>query len=170
MLDAVLFLFADNRCAYHSAAADKQQGHPQRKAAVVAGLRRLRFIRRAATALSRFDLKLRAALAVIIDDSKGVLADRKRAEVIFFQRDDRRAGYGGILIRVNERAVNLNAGELGEISVCYKLQRAVAVLRPGTVCTVCDFVFGRMPEACGVIVRSVRTHIVPSEPSLVSPS
>ena len=46
MLDVVLFLFADNRCAYNGTAADKQQCDPQHEVAVVAGLGRFRQLRR----------------------------------------------------------------------------------------------------------------------------
>ena len=50
LFSKVLFLFADYRRACHNAAADKQQCDPQHKVAAIAGLRRLRIVRK----LSRY--------------------------------------------------------------------------------------------------------------------
>lgn len=70
------------------------------------------------------------AIAVIIDNCQGVLADGERIKIIFFQGYDCRTGHGGIFIRCDKRTVHLDAGEFGEISVRHKIQCAVTVLRP----------------------------------------
>ncbi len=124
----MLFSLIKYRCSCQNTVADEQQCDPQNKVTVVAGLRRLRIVliwfircgaavirfagRCFAAALRGFDFKLRAALTVIINNGQGVLADRKSAEVIFFQRDNRRAGHGSVFICVDELAIDLNAGEL----------------------------------------------------------
>ena len=85
-------------------------------------------------ARSCFYLKIRAALAVVIDNGELMFADRKRIEVIGFQWDNSRAGDCRIILRVNQRIVNLNACEFAEITVCTENKRFVAVLCPNSVC------------------------------------
>lgn len=139
-LFVIHFLFADKRCADGCTAADKQQDDPQSEIACVTGLGRIRVAfarvsgRCFTAARSSLDLKLRAALTVVIDDGQGVLTDGKRVKVIVFQRYHGRAGHGSVFIRSDERTVNLDADELGEISVCNEFQRCVGVLRPRAVC------------------------------------
>ena len=69
-------------------------------------------------------------------------ADRERVEVIGFQCDNSRTGYRRIILRVNQRIVNLNTGEFAEITVCTESKRFVTVLRLSAVCTFNNLIIG----------------------------
>ena len=102
--------------------------------AVIAGLRTCGILA-ACRRCSLLNLKIRAALAVAIDNRKLMRADRERVEVIGFQCDNGGTGDRRIILRINQRSVNLNACEFAEIAVCTEGQRSVAVLCPRTVST-----------------------------------
>lgn len=121
---SVLFVYADSfllacNAEYgQNTAADKENCKPQCHMAVIAGLRCFfRTGTSAAFVLWCLDLKIRAALAVFIDNRKLMCADRKRVEVIGFQCDNGGTGDRRIILRVNQCTVNLNACEFTEIAV-----------------------------------------------------
>ena len=56
--------------------------------------------------------KAKRALAVAVYNGQGMLSCRKSAEVIVFQRDHRRLGGSGVLIRRKESAVHFDTRKL----------------------------------------------------------
>lgn len=75
----LLFFLAVNRCTDNTKTAYKQQNCPQKPLAVIARLRRFSRIRISAVfGLCCFYLKIRAALAVVIDNGEFMCTDRKR--------------------------------------------------------------------------------------------
>ena len=88
-LSVVLFLSAYNRCADGCTVADKQQNNPQCKVAVVAGLRRLRQLRRYGVGFVDFlgavfvtVILSAAAAAPILDVALGILGRRLGREML----------------------------------------------------------------------------------------
>ena len=87
--DRVFFLFTDNGYSDNSVAADSQNCKPQSKVAVVAGLRRLRQLRRYGVGFGDFlgavfaSVILIAAAAVpILDVALGILGRRLGREML----------------------------------------------------------------------------------------
>ncbi len=146
---SVIFLsFSTQFCdADRAACADQQQDAPENRIACVAGFGGVGIL-----IACRLDLKFRAALAVVINNRQGVLADGQCGKIILFQRDDRGAGSSGLLLCGDCIAVDLNASELGEIAAGNEFQRAVRILCPDTVCALDDFVI----RSCASVLRRYR--------------
>ena len=89
LFSRVFLLFAHNRSANNSAAADKEQGNPQHKIAVVAGLGSLRQLRRYGVGFLDFlctvlvaEILITAFAVPILDIALGGLGRRLGGEML----------------------------------------------------------------------------------------
>ena len=82
----LLFFLAVSRCSDNTKTAYEQQSYPQKYIAVIAGFRAcgIGFISFCRLCLLRscFYLKISTALAVVVDNGQGVLADKTNADIL----------------------------------------------------------------------------------------